>query len=548
MKKLKLLLSLAIAISAIVALTVSASASYKVSSWAEEAIGTAVGAGLIDRNDYLTDYTAPITRRDIAELLYDAYLNASDNYPYSGDFSFSDVDYYDYKISAIANLGIMTGTGPDTFSPDKYTTRQEMAKIITTFKAVLNEEELSLYDNDVSNFADSSTISDWARPYVNLASSQGILQGYENGTFRPTVNVSREQAISLVVRSANLKGSPQPRITSHYQEQVIKTKDTMNFTFSEPGNYTLYAVKTLPTTSYTYMKELGRCTESNIIPVYPYSFETCAIYYVFAERDGVFTKPVMIYTDSKIVVTSEDYFEPGLITVSWQPFRGMANSTVTVTEKRMTPHGESHLAENTPRKISIPSGNAVTFTGHPNKKYTVVISSTGFTAKKEIYTSGVYNDTSAIYNSWPENKDAAKKLMTTVTVPIWKLNSKGQKYSSKASITVHHLIADKVKLVFQEIYNGPEKFPIKDIGGFSWRNSSTSEHNCGTAIDINSNENYCIYSNGTVVGSFWKPGESPYSIKPYGDVVRAFEKYGFNWGGDSWSSTRDYMHFSYMGT
>ena len=88
---------------------------------------------------------------------------------------------------------------------------------------------------------------------------------------------------------------------------------------------------------------------------------------------------------------------------------------------------------------------------------------------------------------------------------------------------------------------------IKDIGGYNFR-GGTTEHNGGTAIDINSNENYCIYSNGTVVGSHWLPYEDPYSITPYGSVVRAFEKYGFTWGGDAWNSTKDYMHFSYLGT
>ena len=49
-------------------------------------------------------------------------------------------------------------------------------------------------------------------------------------------------------------------------------------------------------------------------------------------------------------------------------------------------------------------------------------------------------------------------------------------------------------------------------------------------------------------GSYWKPGEDPYSIPAGGDVVRAFAKYGFAWGGDAWTSKRDYMHFSYFGT
>ena len=109
------------------------------------------------------------------------------------------------------------------------------------------------------------------------------------------------------------------------------------------------------------------------------------------------------------------------------------------------------------------------------------------------------------------------------------------------------MIADSVKAVFEEIYEGDEKFPIKDLGAYAWR-GGTTEHNSGTAIDINYNENYCLYKDGSSVGSHWKPYEDEYSITPYGDVIRAFEKYGFTWGGDAWSNPKDYMHFSYLGT
>jgi hypothetical protein len=58
-----------------------------------------------------------------------------------------------------------------------------------------------------------------------------------------------------------------------------------------------------------------------------------------------------------------------------------------------------------------------------------------------------------------------------------------------------------------------------------------------------------IKSDGTVVcGSFWEPGSCPYSIAEDGDVVSAFAKYGFSWGGNAWRSSHDYMHFSYLGT
>ena len=55
------------------------------------------------------------------------------------------------------------------------------------------------------------------------------------------------------------------------------------------------------------------------------------------------------------------------------------------------------------------------------------------------------------------------------------------------------------------------------------------------------------YKTGEQVGEYWKPGEDPHSIEEGGIVVSTFEKYGFSWGGNSWQSNKDYMHFSYLG-
>lgn len=150
---------------------------------------------------------------------------------------------------------------------------------------------------------------------------------------------------------------------------------------------------------------------------------------------------------------------------------------------------------------------------------------------------------SPVYKSATE----AKANMADVSIDVWKLNPKGEKYAAKATVTVNKAIAERVKSVFQEIFAGEEKYPIYAVQGYSWR-GGTSEHNYGLAIDINPNENYMINSSGNVVsGSFWDPNKSPYSIKENGDVVTAFKKYGFAWGGNAWKSSKDYMHFSYMG-
>ncbi len=163
----------------------------------------------------------------------------------------------------------------------------------------------------------------------------------------------------------------------------------------------------------------------------------------------------------------------------------------------------------------------------------------GYNSSKEEY---IYGSGSAYTSS-----DQALAHMETITIDVWQLGSDGLKYSAQKTLTVNASIAERVKLVFNEIYNGDEKFPIHSIHAYAWRSSSTSEHNQGTAIDINPNENYMIRNGRIVAGLYWKPGEDPLSILPDGDVVSAFAKYGFAWGGNYWRSANDYMHFSYFG-
>lgn len=142
------------------------------------------------------------------------------------------------------------------------------------------------------------------------------------------------------------------------------------------------------------------------------------------------------------------------------------------------------------------------------------------------------------------NPTTAARHMVWVEIPIWRLKN-GQKVPGKTRIQVFHLLAPEVHAIFTEIFHGPERFPIKEIGGFQWRRGNLrSLHNYGLAIDINPQENPQISQDGRVlVGESWQPGLNPYSITPNGDVVRAFTRRAWVWGANF--RRPDYMHFGF---
>ena len=169
---------------------------------------------------------------------------------------------------------------------------------------------------------------------------------------------------------------------------------------------------------------------------------------------------------------------------------------------------------------------------------------TGEAAEKE---ARIFGDAGR-YTTYEE----AEAHMTSVTVNVWKLDGAGKLYPSTLTFRINSVLKDDVIAIFNEIFNSEEKPPIKDATGYGWRspmaNGNLSDHNYGTVIDLNYNENYCVYQSGTTIGSFYDPENSVYSFKPAGIVIQTFAKYGWLWGGNAWvSGTMDYMHFTYLG-
>ena len=168
-------------------------------------------------------------------------------------------------------------------------------------------------------------------------------------------------------------------------------------------------------------------------------------------------------------------------------------------------------------------------------------------ANADAYTKVAY----LFPNGIPQNESELMPYLTTINVPATSKN--GTKYT--IAVRVHKAIA-------QDVYNAcyaaqQEGFKIYEIGGYgSWRWSDNagkagglphSQHCYGLAVDINSTENG-QFKNGQATGNwFYAPGSNPYSIQPNSALVKTFKAAGWGWGGD-WTSSKDYMHFSFCGT
>ena len=517
------------------------------SDWALSVIERANTGGLLSETYLTADFKAYINRGEIAHLAALAYEKSTGSSALLGE-PFDDApDNSD--ISAVRGLGIMNGKGENLFKPDDYTTREEMAKIILSLKSAADGNPVPSPDGFVPEFSDFELASDWAKGYISTAAKLGIMNGRADGRFSPKDRVTREEAVALIVRAVNLPTYEIPAVSYVSQSEIADAGQPFTLRSDNTLEYELYDY--MVSNGFGSLSHIGTSVSGEIsLPGATLAGNAVHHFYIIS-ADGVCSAYTEVYSSASNLVVHADFdFNSKSVTVSWNAIPTADVYTVSITENRPSvgtgriPYGDTETFELTDE-------TSLTFDAVGNYVYSIEILAgecLGF-CEVESYSSNDKGLARVISDTYPASSAEAQALMTNITVPVWKLTGNGEKVASTAAITVHRLLADKFAAVFLEIFNGEEKFPINSVGGYSWR-GRRSEHNGGTAIDINPNENFCIYNTGTVVGSYWKPGEDPYSISPYGDVVKAFEKYGFSWGGDVWGDkgTIDYMHFSSLGT
>jgi hypothetical protein len=97
-------------------------------------------------------------------------------------------------IKQAVSIGFIKGYVDGTFKPDQTVTRAEFAVMLMT---VLKPQEEGLE----LTFTDSMKIGNWARKAVAQAVQAGIINGYEDGTFRPNAEITRTEMATMIANT-----------------------------------------------------------------------------------------------------------------------------------------------------------------------------------------------------------------------------------------------------------------------------------------------------------------------------------------------------------
>ena len=115
--------------------------------------------------------------------------------------TFSDVpgDYWAFtSIEAAYRAGIVSGYGDGTFRPNNLVDRASMAVFIA--RAVAGSDKNVPAGPATPTYKDIPT-NHWAYKYIEYVTRKRIVSGYEDGTYRPTLIITRDQMAVFISRA-----------------------------------------------------------------------------------------------------------------------------------------------------------------------------------------------------------------------------------------------------------------------------------------------------------------------------------------------------------
>lgn len=162
-----------------------------------------VGLNTEDHVAYIIGYEdgtvrpgANITRAEVATIFFRLLTDETRESYWSQSSGFTDVAsgaWYNNAVSTLTRAGILDGYEDGSFRHNASITRAEFTKIAVSFFKHVGGASANPF-NDVPDSA-------WYAEFVKAAAELGLIDGYEDGTFRPNAPITRAEACTIVNRT-----------------------------------------------------------------------------------------------------------------------------------------------------------------------------------------------------------------------------------------------------------------------------------------------------------------------------------------------------------
>lgn len=162
-----------------------------------------VGLNTEDHVAYIIGYEdgtvrpgANITRAEVATIFFRLLTDETRESYWSQSSGFTDVAsgaWYNNAVSTLTRAGILDGYEDGSFRPNASITRAEFTKIAVSFFKHVGGASA----NPFSDVPESA----WYAEFVKAAAELGLIDGYEDGTFRPNAPITRAEACTIVNRT-----------------------------------------------------------------------------------------------------------------------------------------------------------------------------------------------------------------------------------------------------------------------------------------------------------------------------------------------------------
>ena len=183
-----------------------------------------------------------ITRAEIVTIFFRLISDEYRIQNWSQNNPFADVNndrWFNNAISTMYNAGHIQGYADGTFRPNQPMTRAEFATLVVRIMGYGHVNGSSVF---------TDTAGHWAENNIYAAHRLGWIQGYSDGTFRPSQFVTRAEVAALINRA--LKRLPQ--YPSDLLPDMLTWRDNMNVN----AWYYLY-IQEATNSNYYKMKDDG---------------------------------------------------------------------------------------------------------------------------------------------------------------------------------------------------------------------------------------------------------------------------------------------------